>query len=54
MIDTYIQTYNGILLSLKKKEFCYLQQYGGFGGMVSKISQTEKEKYFVTPLICGS
>ena len=49
---TQTHTHSGILFSHKKKKFCHLHQYGWTWRAIlrwlSKISQTEKDKYDIT------
>ena len=49
-----VSTYNGILFIHKKKEFLPFATTGmdPEGIMLSEINQTEKDKYYMTSLIC--
>ena len=48
-IHTYIHTYWNTTQTQKRTTFCHLE-----GIMLSEISQTEKDKYCMVSLICGS
>ena len=53
--ENVIYTYNGILFSLKWKEILTHDTIwmNLEGIMLSEISQTEKDKYYIISLICG-
>ena len=53
---THTHTHNGILLSHKKNETLpFAATWMDLEGiMLSKISQTEKDKYCMISLICGN
>ena len=52
---THIHTHNGILLSQTKNEILPFAAtwMDSEGIMLSEISQTEKDKYFMISFICG-
>ena len=39
--------------TIKKMNFCHLQQYGGPWKILSEIYQTEKNKYCMISFTCG-
>ena len=54
-IFTYTHTHNGILLSHKKKEIVpFAAPWMNLEIIIlSEVSQTEKDKYYMISLICG-
>ena len=55
IIHTHTHTHNGILFSTKKNEFLpFATKWMDLEGiMLSEISQTDKEKYYMLSFICG-
>jgi len=53
-VCVYVYTHNGILLSHKKEEMLPFSAtwIDSEGIMLSEISQTEKDKYYVISLMC--
>ena len=53
--DDVVHIYNGILLSHKKNEIMQIAATGMDLEIIilSEVSQTEKDKYYMISLICG-